>query len=189
MSTNKSVQSSLFFEQAQEIEDEALIVKFLDYLIYLNSRVLDREETTSLVKKYAKDFMLPTTSWGNIAIANMELYEQIGAKKYKEDSIKACEHALDQSPGYGTAQAVKLIICAIDYERGKQAKEKESSKMQIVEILKEVNSGSFPISSDETCKYLHSMGGTYKKYVDSLLEIASEQMKEMEERRIINVKN
>lgn len=162
--------------------ENALIIEYLDYLIYLNFMLRNDKEISSIVTKYGKDYSLSPPSWGNSAISNMELYELYGAKGYKEASLEGCKKALQKLPGYGTAQAVKLIIGMIDYDKEEVKEEKEKQQEAIMQILKEVNSGTLPTTSYETFEYLKRVGERLKKYVDRLFEIFPEQMKGMEER-------
>lgn len=159
-------------------EDQALITEYLDYLIRLNFWLRDYKEITSIVKKYGKDYPLSSLTWANVAIANMDLYELYGAKEYENASIETCEKALDATPGYGVAQAVKLIIGIIDYDKAKSQEEKDIQQKTIMKILREVNSGSLTTTSYETFEYFDRVGERFKKYVDRLFKIFPEEMKE-----------
>ncbi|MFQ5712757.1 MAG: hypothetical protein ACE5GU_01865 [Candidatus Scalinduaceae bacterium] len=164
-------------------DDDDLMIEYLDYFIYLNFGLPDyQEKIASIVKKYGKDYSLSATSWTNSAISNMDLYELYGAKEYKVASLESCEKALQKLPGYGTAQAVKLLIGIIDYDKVENKEEKEKQQKATLQILKEINSGSLSILSYETFQYLEIVGEAFKKYVDRLFEIFPAQMDEMKQR-------
>ena len=166
----------------EKTENDELLIEYLDYLIYLNFILRKYKEIASIVKKYGKDYSLSFTSWANSAISNMDLYRLYGAKEYKVSSLELCENALQKLPGYGTAQAVKLLIGIIDYDKVENKEEKEKQQKAIMQILKEVNSGTSPLTSYETFEYLERAGKDFKKYVDSLFEIFPDQMSEMKQR-------
>lgn len=182
-------------EKTVKTEDEELIIGYIDTLISFYFQAGQYKEIFSIVKEYEKDFSFSPTGWATVAIANMDLYELYGSKEYKKASIKAADNALEQLPGYGSAQAVKLLIYIIDYDKEKSDAEKEEEQKTILRTLEEVNSGSVPVTSYETIDYIKRAGEGFSQYVDKLFEVFPAQMKKMEERynkyynEYLNIKN
>ena len=170
------------FEKIEETGDEHLIVDCLDNLIYSYFHTRQHKELSQLVKEYEDDYAFTHTSWANIAIANMDLYEQNGSPGYRKAAIKAADKAIEKLPDYGTPRSVKLLVYMIEHDRTSNDNKKEKIKQLIRDLLEEVNSGSYALTSYETYEYYGRVGTVFQAFVKRLKEEFPEGMKLMEDR-------
>lgn len=171
-------------EKAENIKDRELVTNFLDKLFEWKYKSYQWDGIDKLRTKYEKEYEFLPRTWANIAIADMNLYEETYRQIHKERSLEACKKSLNALPDYGVPYAVKLILHMIDYEREHDLVMKENEKNNALEIIRKMNSGRRVITSYETYQYLKiAQGGEYlKKYIDMLFNIFPEAMKQMKAR-------
>jgi hypothetical protein len=172
-------------KKAIEIDDPELVSEFLDEMFSLSvstSQYENLDKLNSDYKKYAPYYT--STTWANIAIADMFLYEEKNAAIYKQRAIDAYKKALEVLPDYGTPYAVRLIIHMIDYERQKNVGIKEQEKQGAYQLLESINSGRIFITSYEAYNYLRQIRNipAVKPYIAMLHDTSPEQMALMEKR-------
>lgn len=165
------------------LNDKELANKFLDYLFRWTYKNRSYEDLDELRIQYENDFDFKETTWANIAIGDMILYEESFSPIYKERAISAIENSLNKMPNYGTPYAVRLIIHMLDYKKKKDQEVKESEKREALKLIDIVNSGTMPLTSFETYDYfIRSKGTRFYKYVELLFENFPEPMELMSKR-------
>jgi len=171
-------------KKAIELKDKRLVNDYLDELFRLTFLSTNYEELDKLRVQYEKDYEFKETTWTNIAIGDMFLYEENNSQIYKERALRAYKNALEGAPDYGTAHAVRLIIYMIDYERELDQENKEKEKEEALKLLNIINSGSRFTTSYETFDYFKRTPVTFtiSKHIDMLYVNFPEQMKNMEGR-------
>jgi hypothetical protein len=170
-------------QKAISLNDKELVNEFLDYLFRWTYATRAYEEIDKLRIKYEKDFDFKETTWVNIAISDMNLYDQHYAPIYKKRANSAIDHSLDKLPNYGVPYAVRLIIHMIDYKNMDAQDEKKLEKRETQKLFNIVNSGESLVTSYETYDYLIGNEGTrFHDYFLMLVDNYPEQMKLMEKR-------
>jgi len=175
-----------FIEDAIKLEDKTLVNQILDEFFGWSLLAGKYEELDKLRVKYEKDFDFLPESWANIAIADMNLYEENNAPIYKRRAISAHEKSLEALPDYGVPYTVRLMIHMIDYVREKDPEAKEIEKREAMKLINTINSGRVLITSYETYNYLlrieKKQSKVFGKYIEKLIEIFPEPMNLMAKR-------
>ena len=118
--------------RSMQLGDQELVTDFLASLFRWNFNQGSYESMDKMRVEYETEYNFKPSTWANIAIADMFLYEEFYSPIYKQRAIDAYTQALIVSPDYGTPQAVRLIIHMIDVERESigELKEKEKSHLR-----------------------------------------------------------
>lgn len=119
---NVSNPKQLTLKDATDILDNAIesnnkdtITQVYDRLniLYFNAKQYDLMET--IKDNYKDKLQIPTTSWANLAIANMNNYSKTIDVKYKIKAEDEIDEALKLLPDYGVPYALRLYLLLIDY--------------------------------------------------------------------------
>ena len=184
--TNAEAASKIkpFIKDAIKLEDKILVNEMLAALFRWKFLAGKYEELDKLRVQYEKDFDFFPETWANIAIADMNLYEESNAPIYKQRAISAYEKSLEALPDYGVPHAVRLMIHMIDYEREKDPKTKEIEKSEAMKLINTINSGRVLVTSYETYNYLLDLkqGDVFGGYINKLFKIFPEPMELMAKR-------
>ncbi len=145
------------FQRALLLEDKDLANEFLDDLFRWTFLSNKYEELDRLRIKYEKDYDFKHTTWANIAIGGMFLYEESYSPIYKKRAISAYEQALERVPNYGLPHAVRLIIHMIDVERADDEKVRSQERESALKLIRHINAGSRSITAYEAYNYLDKL--------------------------------
>jgi len=171
--------------RAIKINDRDLINEFLDELFRWTFVSGNYEKLDELRTTYEINYKFKATTWANIAIGDMSLYDEGNAPIYKERAIGAYKKALEESPNYGLPHAVRLIIHMIDYERQKDQNIKEREKSEALNLINMINSGRIPSTAFETYDYIDrniNIVDSIGKYIGMLFESFPNEMEVMHKR-------
>ena len=165
------------------IDDKELAARVLDEIFRFTFNSSEYGEMYTLRVRYEKDYDFMPSSWANITISEMILYEESGSSFYRDGAVSAYEKAMASLPDYGLPHAAKLMIHMIDYIRKEEIEVKESEKNKAKRLLETINTGR-TITAYETYNYLLELENSevFQKYVTKLLELFPDQMSVMANR-------
>lgn len=175
------IQLQDLLQKVLTLDDKKLASEFLDELFRWTFDTNAWEKLDELRLTYQDNFEFKASTWANIAIADMFLYEESFAPVYRERAISAYEKALNREPTYGIPHAVRLILHMIDYEREKDPNVKESEKKEAQKLINLVCSGSRSVTPLETYDYLKRNASNYLigGHINMLFETFPVEMKQM----------
>ncbi len=145
------------FQRALLLNDKDLANEFLDDLFRWTFLSNKYEDLDQLRLKYEKEYDFKHTTWANIAIGGMFLYEESFSPIYKKRAVSAYQQSLERVPNYGLPHAVRLIIHMIDVARSDDEKVKEEEKDNILKLIHHINAGSRSVTAYETYNYLDKL--------------------------------
>lgn len=151
-------------------------------LICYNLRY-DRE-IIQIIDKYSADdrLELPSSVYIIAGLVGFNNYSQFSALSGKSDALKYLNKALEITPGFGSAQALKLEIAMMDYEKAATESEKDEAINTAAKIINEINNSW--ITPSETIARLNldrEAAGT-RAYVEKLYSLFPAEMAVMEDK-------
>ena len=138
-----------------------------------------------LIEAYGfKDEELLGNSYFTAGLVGLNNYNLYSSAAGRSSAIRFMDKSLELTPGYGTAQAVKLEIFMMDYERATSEKDKQKAKDEAIRVLAEVNTSIF--SPWETIERLNGdrKVKSFVKFVNLLYELFPGEMAIMEEKAL-----
>ncbi len=174
---------SPLLSRVTKLQDRTLAHEFVDEYFRWTFQLGEYEKLDKYRLQYEKDFELKPSTWANIAIADMFLYEESASPIYLQRALDANKKALESLPTYGIPHAVKLIIYAIDIDRAPDNAIRDKNITEANLLLHQLNSGSSQITAVETYEYLKQLENDQVAghYIESLHAMFSENMKLMEQ--------
>ncbi|WP_020407981.1 hypothetical protein [Hahella ganghwensis] len=165
------------------LQDTTLANEYLDELFRWTFQLGEYEKLDQYRVKYEENFEFNPTTWANIAIADMFLYEESGSPIYLQRALDANNKALQRLPSYGVPQAVRLILHAIEIERAPSEELKTRQLNQAEALLHQLNSGSNLITVYEAYDYLKQLESDHvaSKYISKLQEYFNSSVATLEQ--------
>ena len=174
------------FEKSAEIGEKTLAAKYLDLIASCNFYLKKDADNDILFKKYENEYDFSYLSYANMAIVYYDKYELNGGNAMRDFALKYAEKSLQKLPNYGTAQAIKLLVYAIDYKNLNDLNLKEQSKIHAKNVFSEILFGNSLVSSYETYSYLYKIisnpHSPFNQYIHILTELFPMEWAELKRR-------
>ena len=157
--TRKTALSRLtpLLTRVTQLKDKTLAYEFLDEFFRWTFQLGEYEKLDQYRLQYETDFEFKPSTWANIAIGDMFLYEESASPIYLQRALDANNKALESLPSYGIPLAVRLIIYAIDIDRAADNATRDENITNANLLLHQINSGSSQITAYETYEYLKQL--------------------------------
>ena len=173
--------SNILLPKILGLNDKRLTNDFFDEHFRLTFNTYAYEKMDELRIKYENDFDFKESTWANIAIADMFLYEESHSPIYKERATSASHQALQRAPTYGIPHSVMLIIHMIDLEREKAQEKRIHEKEEAQKLINIVISGSRSVTAYEAYNYLYKLkkDKSVGKHINMLFDNFPDSMEKM----------
>ncbi|OZG71645.1 hypothetical protein BTA51_20430 [Hahella sp. CCB-MM4] len=166
-----------------KLQDSTLANEYLDELFRWTFQLGEYEKLDQYRVEYEENFEFNPTTWANIAIADMFLYEESGSPIYLQRALDANDKALQRLPSYGVPLAVRLILHAIEIDRAADEATKTQQVSDADTLLHQLNSGSNLITVYEAYDYLKQLESDHvaSRYINKLHDYFSASLDTMEQ--------
>ena len=169
--------------EIERIGYKDILPNVVDELIAVCYSLRKYQELEDLIELYGfKDPELLGNSYFTASLVGLNNYNLYSSAPGRNAALKFLDKTLEVTPGYGTAQAVKLEIFMMDFERAASEPEKQKAKEDARRVLTEINTSIF--SPQETIARLDGDKKikSFVKFVNLLYELFPKEMVVMEEK-------